>query len=71
VVNKVLEDFSGTLSGVDKITDRVFGPYDIKGRAEAVAKVTALVTYASLSEEYSKEAPKFNQQISSLEDERN
>ncbi len=44
VVNKVLKEFSNSLSGMDRVTDKVLGPYDVKGRADAVAKVTALVT---------------------------
>jgi len=55
VVSKVLKEFSNSLSGMDRVTDKVLGPYDIKGRADAVAKVTALVTYAALSEQYNKE----------------
>ncbi|MCK4580689.1 MAG: hypothetical protein KAU10_05010 [Dehalococcoidia bacterium] len=70
VVDKVLKDFSGSLSGVDRATDRLFGPYDIKGRADAVARVTALATYAALHEQYSKELGGLETQIEAVEGER-
>lgn len=54
VVSKVLKEFSNSLSGMDRVTDRVFGPYDVKGRADAVARVTAFVTYAALGEQDNK-----------------
>ena len=41
VVNRVLKDFSSSLSGIDRVLDKIFGPYDIKGRAAAVARLTA------------------------------
>ena len=70
VVNKLLKEFPGSLAGVDRVADKVFGPYDIKGRADAVAKVTALVTYAALSEQYNKELGNLQSQMTSLEGER-
>jgi len=33
---------------MDKVTNKNFGVYNIKGRADAVAKVSALVTYRIL-----------------------
>jgi len=70
VIDKVLEDFAESLKGMDKVTDRVFGPYDIKGRAEAVAKVSALITYAALSERHNQEKDQMQDAIVSLEGER-
>ena len=70
VVDKTLEEFRKSLLGRDKITDKVFGPYDIKGRADAVAKVTALVTYAALSEQYTKEVGNLESEITTIEGER-
>lgn len=70
VINKVLKDFPESLSGFDRVTDKMFGPYDIKGRAETVAKVTALITYAALSEEYHKDVGKLESQITLIEGER-
>ena len=70
VVNKVLKEFTGSLSGFSRVTDKMFGPYDIKGRAEAVAKVTAFVAYATLSEQYNKQVGNLESQITNLEGER-
>ncbi len=70
VVKKVLKGFSNSLSGMDRVTDRMFGPYDVKGRADAVAKVTALVTYAALSEQYNEQVGNLESQITNLEGER-
>ncbi len=71
VVDRVLKEFAGSLSGFERVTDRAFGPYDIKGRAKAIAKVTALVAYVALDEQYGKEMANLNRQIASLEAERN
>jgi chromosome segregation ATPase len=70
VVDKVLVEFTGSLSGLDRVTDKVFGPYDIRGRAEAVAKVAALVTYSALSEQYGRELSKLESEIGALKWER-
>lgn len=70
VVNEVLTDFPSSLSRMDRVIDKIFGAYDIKGRAEAVARLTALVTNAVLSKEYYEKAQKFEAQIKSLEKER-
>jgi chromosome segregation ATPase len=70
VVNKLLKDFPSSLSGMDRIVDKMFGPYDIKSRAKAVAKLTALIAYTALSEEYDKEVAKLEAQAKSLEGER-
>lgn len=63
VVDKVLRGYSESLSGMDRATDKVFGPYDIKGRADAVAKVSALVTYAALKEQHDREAGNLESQM--------
>jgi len=55
---------------MDRIFDKMFGPYDIKGRADAVAKHTALIAYTALSEEHDKELTKLEAQVKSLEGER-
>ncbi|MFC1893391.1 hypothetical protein ACFLYR_05110 [Chloroflexota bacterium] len=70
VVNKVLTDFPSSLSGMDRVIDKIFGVYDIKGRAEAVARLTALITHTALSEECHKKARQLEAQITSLEGER-
>lgn len=70
VVQKALKEFSSSLSGMDRVLDKIFGPYDVKGRAEAVARLTTLITHNSLSEEHQKRVAKLEQQITSLEVER-
>jgi uncharacterized phage infection (PIP) family protein YhgE len=70
VVAKVLREYEQGMSRMDKATDRVFGPYDVKGRADAVAKVTALMTYAALSEQYSHQANNLHSQIDAVSRER-
>ncbi|MBL7164968.1 MAG: hypothetical protein ISS55_00620 [Dehalococcoidales bacterium] len=70
VVEQVLKEFPTSLSGMDRVTDRFFGPYDIKGRAETVAKVSALVTYAALSTRHEQEMARMGSQVTSLEGER-
>jgi len=70
VVDKVLKGYSQSLSGMDRATDKVFGPYDMKGRADAVAKVSALMTYAALGEQYNRQAGNLESQITTLEGER-
>lgn len=70
VIDKVLKEFSNSLSGMDRVTDKIFGPYDVKGRVDAVAKVAALATYVALSEQYSNEVGNFESQITTLEGER-
>ncbi len=70
IVDEVLKGYPEALSRFDRVTDKMFGPYDVKGRAEAIAKITALVTYAALSEQYDKEAGKLESQITALEGER-
>jgi len=70
VVNKVLKEFPKSLAGMDRVTDKIFGPYDVKGRADAVAKITALATYAALSEQYNKRAGDLGARITSVEGER-
>jgi len=70
VVNKVLKEFPKSLAGMDRVTDKIFGPYDVKGRADAVAKITALATYAALSEQYNKQAGDLGARITSIEGER-
>jgi len=63
VVDKVLKEYPQSLSGMDRATDKVFGPYDIKGRADAVAKVSALMTYVALSEQYNREVGNLESQM--------
>ena len=63
VVEKVLREYQANLKGMDKATDRVFGPYDIKGRAESVAKVASLMTYTALHRQYTQELEGMQQQI--------
>ena len=70
VVDRVLKEFPKSLSGMDRVTDKILGPYDIKGRADAVAKVTALVTYAMVSEHYNKEVGNLESHITTVEGER-
>jgi chromosome segregation ATPase len=70
VVKKVLKEYKSNLNGMDRATDTVFGPFDIKGRAEAAAKVSALMTYTALHEQYSKEIGAIQQQIGEVESER-
>jgi DNA repair exonuclease SbcCD ATPase subunit len=70
VVNKILKEFPQSLTGMDRVADRMFGPYDIKGRADAVAKITALITYAALGERYGEELGKMESQLSAIAGER-
>ena len=70
IVSKVLTDYPEMLSGMDRVADKILGAYDVKGRADAVAKVTALVTYAAMSEHFSKEVSEMNGEITKLSEER-
>jgi len=70
VVDTVLKEYQGNLKGVDRATDRVFGPYDIKGRAESVAKVASLMTYSALHQQYSKELEGMQGQLDEVEGQR-
>jgi chromosome segregation ATPase len=70
VVDKVLKEYKSNLRGMDRATDTVFGPYDIKGRAESAAKVAALMTYTALHEQYSKEIGAMQEQIGDVESQR-
>lgn len=70
IVSKVLTDYPEMLSGMDRVTDKILGAYDVKGRADAVAKVTALVTYAAMSEHFSKKVGEMNGEITKLSEER-
>ncbi|MFW6056914.1 MAG: hypothetical protein ACOC9B_06380 [Chloroflexota bacterium] len=63
VVEKVLREYQTNLKGVDRATDRFFGPYDVKGRAESVAKVASLMTYTALHQQYSQEIEGMQQQV--------
>jgi hypothetical protein len=70
VVNRVLRDFPNSLPATERILDKIFGPYDIKGRAKAVAALTAVIASNALAEEYGDEVAKLGDQIISLEIER-
>lgn len=70
VVDKVLKEFKANLHGMDRATDTVFGPYDIKGRAESAAKVAALMTYSALHQQYSQDLGQMRQQMSEAESQR-
>ena len=70
VVKKVLKEYKSNLHGMDRATDTVFGPFDIKGRAESAAKVAALMTYTALHEQYSKEIGVMQEQIGEVESQR-
>lgn len=70
VVDKVLREYSESLSGMDKATDKVFGPYDIKGRADAVAKVSALMTYAAVKEQHDRKVGNLQSQMAVVAKER-
>ncbi len=69
-VSRALQEFSNSLDGMGRVSDRMFGAYDVKGRADAVAKVTASMTYAALSEQYSNQMGQLEVQITSVEGER-
>ncbi len=70
VVEKVLKEYNTNLKGMDRATDRVFGPFDIKGRAESVAKVASLMTYSALHHQYTKELDQMQDQIGAVEGQR-
>ena len=70
VVDKVLREYSESLSGMDRATDKVFGPYDIKGRADAVAKVSALMTYAAVKEQHDRKVGNLESQMAVVAEER-
>ncbi len=70
VVNKVLKEYKSNLRGMDRATDTVFGPFDIKGRAESAAKVAALMTYSALHQQYTTDLGQMQEQISVIESER-
>jgi chromosome segregation ATPase len=70
VVEKVLKGFNSSLAGMDRTTDRIFGPFDVRGRAEAVSKVTALATYAALSQHYNEEVSNLEKEIDKTQAER-
>lgn len=63
MVVRSLTDFSAPLSGLDRLLDRVYSPDNIKGRAEAVARLTAIVAYTTLSQDYEREMAKLEQQV--------
>ncbi|MFW6102916.1 MAG: hypothetical protein ACOC7M_01330 [Chloroflexota bacterium] len=63
VVEKVLREYQTNLKGMDRATDRFFGPYDVKGRAESVAKVASLMTYTALHQQYTQEIEGMQQQV--------
>ncbi|TFH34139.1 MAG: hypothetical protein E4G93_05830 [Dehalococcoidia bacterium] len=71
VVEKVLKEYKGNLKGMDRATDTVFGPFDIKGRAESVAKVASLMTYSALHQQYTSELGQMQEQIDQVEGEKN
>ena len=70
VVNKVLKEYKSNLRGMDRATDTVFGPFDIKGRAESAAKVAALMTYSALHQQYTADLGQMQEQISEVESQR-
>ncbi|MFW6150149.1 MAG: hypothetical protein ACOC6A_01305 [Chloroflexota bacterium] len=70
VVEKVLKGFNSSLVGMDRTTDRIFGPFDVRGRAEAVSKVAALATYAALSQHYNEEVSNLETEINKAQAER-
>ncbi len=70
VIEKVLKEYNTNLRGMDRATDRVFGPFDVKGRAESVAKVAALMTYSALHQHYTKELDQMQEQIGAAEGQR-
>jgi chromosome segregation ATPase len=70
VVNKVLKEYKSNLKGMDRATDTVFGPFDIKGRAESAAKVAALMTYSALHQQYTKELGDIQEQMGEVESQR-
>ncbi len=63
VVERVLREYQTNLKGMDRATDRFFGPYDVKGRAESVAKVASLMTYTALHQQYTQEIEGMQQQV--------
>ncbi len=70
VVEKVLKEYNTNLRGMDRATDKVFGPFDVKGRAESVAKVSALMTYSALHQQYTKELDQMQDQMSEVASQR-
>ena len=70
VVKKVLKEYKSNLKGMDRATDTVFGPFDIKGRAESAAKVAALMTYSALHQQYTTDLGQMQEQMSVIESER-
>ena len=70
VVNKVLKEYKSNLKGMDRATDTVFGPFDIKGRAESAAKVAALMTYSALHQQYTTDLGQMQEQMSDVESQR-
>jgi hypothetical protein len=70
VVDKVLKEYKSNLKGMDRATDRVFGPFDIKGRAESAAKVAALMTYSALHQQYTRELGQIQEQMGEVETQR-
>jgi hypothetical protein len=66
IVVRSLKDFSGPLSGLDRLLDRAYSPDDIKGRAGSVARLTAIVAYTTLSQDYDREMTKLEQQVTHL-----
>ncbi|TFH34784.1 MAG: hypothetical protein E4G93_04765 [Dehalococcoidia bacterium] len=70
VVNKVLKEYKSNLRGMDRATDTVFGPFDIKGRAESAAKVAALMTYSALHQQYTTDLGQMQEQMSDVESQR-
>jgi hypothetical protein len=58
-----LKESSNSLMGLDRILDRTYAPYDVKGRAQAVARLTAVVAYNLLSRDYDREITQLENRI--------
>ncbi len=63
IVVESLSNLSGPLSGLDRILNRAYGLNDIKGRAQAIARLSAIVAYATLSREYEWEITKLQRKV--------
>ena len=63
IVARFLKNLSGPLSGLDRILNRACGLNDIKGRAEIIARLSAIVAFTTLSREYEREIKNLERKI--------
>jgi hypothetical protein len=59
-----LADTRGSLSGLERTLDRFYSTEDVRGRARAVARMSEVVAFVTLSQEYDREMARLERQSS-------